>query len=85
MTNKEIIEIKANKDGLVIGCWDDKMESLNKKELQKVLDSMEYDVDVKIGRKLHVVEIDVVDNEIDFSVLTKGEYINRYGDERWED
>ena len=87
MTNKKQIETKAEEIGLKLGCWDNQMELLSKKELSKVLENIEYqnDTDVSIKRKAYVVEIDIIDNEVDFSVLTKQEYINRYGNERYEE
>ena len=87
LTNRDRIEKEALKHDLVIGCFDDMLESLSQKELKKVLENLQYqdDTDVKIGRRDYVVEIDIVDNEVDFSVLTKREYIDRYGDERYED
>jgi hypothetical protein len=84
--NKAEIQKVASELGLVIGCYDDMLNDLTMKELKKVLENIEFqaDTDVSIKRKKHVVEIDIVDNEVDFSVLTKAEYIDRYGDERWE-
>ena len=43
------------------------------------------DVDIKIGRKLYVVEINTVDGEKDLNVLSKEEYIECYSSSRWED
>jgi hypothetical protein len=85
-TNKEKIQAVVKEHDLKIGCWDKKIELLTQKELKKVLENAPYeaDTDVFIKKKLHVVEIDIVDGEVDFSVLTQAEYINRYGDERWD-
>lgn len=85
MKNKEIIKREIEKQGFTLGCWDNSMEHLSKKYVDMICSSfvLEDDIDVFIKRKLHVVEISIVDNEVDFSVLTKEEYINRYGDERW--
>lgn len=86
MSNKEKIQKVAHEFGATIGCYDKLLDSLTKKELDKVLGSIEFqnDTDVSIKRKKYVVEIDVVENEVDFSVLTKEEFINRYGNERWD-
>ena len=86
MTKKEIIVNKLNDEGFKLGCWHDMMEKLTKKDLNKVLEVMTdaIDTDVMIRGKLHVVEIDEVEGEIDFSVLPQAEYIDRYGDERWD-
>ena len=87
--NKTKVESVANKNGLTIGCWNAKIDLLKPVQLKKVLAEIEYesstDVDVAINRRKHVVEISFVDNEVDFNVLTKAEYIDRYGDERWAD
>lgn len=87
MTNREIIEKKLSEKGYKLGCWSTLMELLPKKQLEKVIENMFYqeDTDVLIRRSLYVVEIDEVDGEIDFSVLSQGEYISRYGDERWDE
>ena len=86
MTNRKKIEEEIEKEGRTIGGYSDLMEKLNKKELEKVLENAIscYDVDVKINRKDYVVQIDGVDDEIDFTIISKSEYINRYGNERYE-
>lgn len=84
-TNRNIVEKQAKKLGLELGCYNKGIEKLNRNNLKKVLDNMEFenDTDVFINRRLHVVEIDRVDNEIDLNILSKDEYIGRYGDDRW--
>jgi len=89
MKNKELIEMKLKtlERGLILGCYNQKIEELSKTELVKVLDNLSEewtDVDVTIGKKEYIVEIATVDNERDFDILTKAEYISRYGDERWD-
>lgn len=86
MTNREKIEQVASKDGLIIGCWDNAIESLSQKELKKVLENVlhQCDTDVQVRRKKYVVEIDIVDNEVDLSMITKDDYIDRYGNDRYE-
>lgn len=92
MKNKDIIEDAVREvdmgDGVFsLGGYDEKLDELSKKEMEKVLDSIELgdytDVDVKIKRKNYVVEISVVDKEMGFNVITRDEYISRYGDERY--
>lgn len=87
MTNKAKVEKQAKELGYTIGIYNDKIDLMTTKELNKVLENMEFqaDTDVSIKRKKHVVEIDIVDNEVDLKVLTKNEYIDRYGNERYED
>jgi hypothetical protein len=84
--NKEKIQTIVNEFGLTIGCYDKMMDSLSNKDLNEVLKNLAWqnDTDVKIRRKDYVVEIDIVDGEVDFSVLSKAEYIDRYGDERYD-
>ena len=93
-TNKELIVeriqklVKETGVNFSLGCWDKNIEKISKKELKKVIDSIygdSTDVDVYIRKKLYVLQISVVDNEIDFNLLTQEEYISRYGDERWEE
>ena len=86
MTNKEQIQEVLEKEGLTIGIYHDLVESIKGKWLKEVLENSpnETDTDVLINRKPHVVEIDTVDGEVDLRVITKEEYIRRYGDERYE-
>ncbi|PLS19058.1 hypothetical protein CVD28_01240 [Bacillus sp. M6-12] len=82
MTNKAKIEEKLNELGLSMGGYNSELERLSKKELEKVLDNMEYgstDIQVKIRQKEYVVEVYHVDNEVDFGMLTTEQYENRYG------
>lgn len=86
MTNKERIEKLLKGTEFSLGGFNDKMEDLNNINFKKIIDNMLYgstDVDVTINRKPFVVEISHVDNEIDFGIISKAEYISRYGDERY--
>jgi hypothetical protein len=87
MKNKEKLEKEIQKEGMKIGCYSDLMEKLSQKEFKKVFDNIwgYSDTDVKINRKEYVVQIDNVDDEVDFTIITKSEYINRYGNERYEE
>ena len=87
ITNKEKLEKIIHAEGLKIGCYSELMEKITKKEFEKVFDNAlhEADTDVKINRKDYVVQIDRVEEEIDFVIISKSEYINRYGNERYED
>ena len=42
------------------------------------------DIIVKVRNKVYVVELTTVDEEKDFNLLTKAEYISRYGSEKFE-
>lgn len=85
--NKEKLKEKAKEFNYVIGCYDVKIDKLSKKQLQRIVDNItgDYtDVPVVLDRKEYVVEIAYVDNEIDFSLVSKNDYINRYGREQHE-
>lgn len=87
-TNKDIIEDKVKKLGYKIGCYDDNIDKISKKELKKILDALEEeytDIRIKVRKKEFVVEIATVDNEKDFNMKTLEEYIYLYGDEILED
>lgn len=90
MTNKEILQKKINnlEGNFALGCYNNDIEKLSKIELMKVINNIdqEYtDVDVKIKRKDYVIEITTVDQEKDLNILTRGEYIKRYGNEKYLD
>ena len=84
-TNKQIIIEKVLSEGYDIGIYDKFLDKLNKSNLKKVLDNIRYTSDTKvfIDRIPFIVEINKVDNEVDFNVLTLKEYEYRYG--TWED
>lgn len=90
MNNRIILDkaIKEINERYEIGCYSDGMEKISKSELKKILDVvyLEYtDVDIKIRKKNYVIEIATVDNEKDFILMTREEYISRYGNERYQD
>ena len=93
-TNKELIVerieelIKETGVNFCLGCWDKNIEKISKKEINTAVGSIygdSTDVDIYIRKKLYVLQISVVDDEIDFNLLTQEEYISRHGSERWED
>ena len=79
------VEKTLAKRGYVIGCWDNKMEELSVYMVNKLLNEIyesSTDVKISIKRKPHVVEVSFMDgNEVDFNILTKVEYIIRYGND----
>ena len=79
------IEKRCAKHNYRIGCYENKLEQLSDYSLRKVLANIQYSTDVKvsINRKPYIVEIDEVDGEIDFSVLSLKAYESRFG--KWED
>lgn len=82
MANKEIINSKLKDSTYIIGCYDNTLEQLSKEELDKVIDRMfdDYtDVEVYVKNIPYIVEIATVGNEIDFSMISKDGYANKYG------
>lgn len=88
LTNKEIIEKKVKELDYKLGCYNNMIDKLSKKELKKVIEDLDQertDVKVKINRKPYVVEITTMDNDKDLSILSVEEYVDRYGDEILEE
>ena len=79
-TFKTQVQKKAKELNMKIGCWDNQLETLSKKYQVDVLDNMEFESDtfIRIKRQPNVCQIDIVDGEIDFKIISKNEYINRY-------
>ena len=80
-TNKQRIEEKLNKEGFALGCWDKRLEKLNYYNIKKVLDNIPFgatDIQVSYNKKRYIVEIFDVDNEYDFTMMSKTAYRNTY-------
>jgi hypothetical protein len=83
MSNKELIQNKIKSFNYVLGCYNPHIDKLSKKELNKVLESIECehtDIHITLNRKKYVVEVKTVDNEKDLDILSYDEYIDRYGE-----
>lgn len=85
MKNLERILKKVNAEGYMLGCYDRQIDKLNNQNLKKVLDNIRWKNDVKVflNRKPYIVQLDEIDGEIDFNMISLSEYENRYG--TWED
>lgn len=87
-SNKELVEDTLKKEGLVLGCWDRRIENLNSRNLSKILNEIPYwsatEVKVKRGLKDYVVTIDFVDNEVDFTLYSKEEYLSMFDTDLFE-
>lgn len=89
MNNKDTILKELIKQGYKLGCWDNKINKVSKKELKRIVDSLGYgscDIHLIINKKDFVAEVNEVDGEYDFSLVSRKEYENRYGiieDEDW--
>lgn len=93
MNRKEIIQDQiakineSNNLNLSLGIYNNLVEKMTKKSFDNVIEEIKFlsstDVDVRINRKDYVTEISVFDDIIDINILTKDEYINLYGDERY--
>ena len=85
MTNNiMVIEKHILKLGLKVGGLDSDLNKLTKSALNELLEqySGDYtDIVITMRNRKYVVECSEVDNEVDMSLYTKGEYIKKYGDE----
>lgn len=84
--NKQRIEEKLNKEGFIIGCYDNNIDKLNYNNVKKILDNLCFgatDVQVSLNRKKYIIEISDVDNEYDFKMTAKNTYLDRYGDDEY--
>ena len=87
LDNQLIILQELHRLDLNLGCYDKKINVLNDRWIKEVIKNIKFQSDtiVCISRKKYVVEIDIVDNEVDFNLLSKAEYIDRYGSEFFEE
>lgn len=83
-TNKSIIEKYVNAEGYKIGCYSDIMDTITKRQLNKVIEAIKMqsptDISMNIKKVKYILEIAFVDNEIDFTFKTYEEYKNVYGE-----
>ena len=85
MNNKTSIRNKLEEFNRIVGCYDDGIERLNKNNLKKVLEALEFggdtDVTVSLNGKKYVIEIVTTssDDEVDFYMSTLKEYNDKYG------
>ena len=88
MNNRERLIKTISQFGYSLSIYDHTIDKLSSRMINKITNSFmgdSTDIDVTLNRKPCVVEMSVVDNEVDITMLTKEQYINRYGNERWED
>ena len=85
--NLDLILSELEKLNMTLGCYDEKINTLDNNNINKVVAAVKWESDtiVHINRKIFIVEIDIVDNEVDFNLLSKEEYISRYGSELFEE
>lgn len=87
IVGNESLIVEAIMDmGFIVDIYDSMLNKLNKTNLKKVFDNIEYACDTKvfINRKPYIVEIDNIEaNLIDFNVISLLHYEDRYG--KWED
>lgn len=88
MNNRERLIKTISQFGYSLSIYDHAIDKLSSRMINKITNSFmgdSTDIDVTLNRKPCVVEMSVVDNEVDITMLTKEQYINRYGNERWEE
>lgn len=85
MNNREMIQAKVESIDYIMGGYDVAIDRLPKAQLDIILEAVYFgtstDVAVMYRKKKYVVEIAVVDNEMDFSMMTLDRYLNLYGEE----
>jgi hypothetical protein len=86
MTNKEQITNLLAKDAeyiMTLGCYDEAIDKLSKKDLKEVMDTIEFYPTslIKIS-KSRWVEAERCEREIDLRILSNSEKVKIYGDER---
>lgn len=82
MTNKEIIENELNSIGYELGCWDNKINEIDKQEIEKIIFYLEEEcIDIPIEHKneTHMIELKTVDKEKDLSMMEFNAYKVHYG------
>lgn len=80
LLKKEILKKSIEEKGYALGCYDPKIEELSEENFRKVIQewSEKEDIHIYLNNTPHIVEVFIVDNEIDFSVLSQEEYNRRY-------
>lgn len=79
---------RANTLGLTVATYDEGIENVSLKQLDAVLDQLEFgtgDIKVSIRKKQYVVEVVIDDNELDLYLITREEYENKYGCDVYEE
>ena len=81
---KEILNVLES-EGLLLGCYDPAIDKISDSEFSKILNNTSYQNDTKVivNGKPFIVQIDRVDNEVDFDVRSLSWYEERFGP--WED
>ena len=79
---------RANELGLTVVSYDESIENVSLKQLDAVLDQLEFgtgDIKVSIRRKQYVLEVVIDDNELDLHLLSRDDYKNKYGYDLYEE
>ena len=88
MTNKKIISNKIKDLGYELGIYHKAINKIDDNSLNELLESIEFeettDIDINLDGVDYVIELAFVDNEADIMMLTKRDYIQIYGNERYE-
>lgn len=86
MTKSQITK-QLKLKGYTLDCYDKEISRLSDEDINKVMSRIGWgstDVLVDYGNKVVTVDESCDDDTIDLSILTKEEYISRYGDEKYE-
>ena len=84
MMIKERLSKQMNKNGYVIGCFDSRLNYISEYTFKKIVNAMFYgscDIPITIHKEKFILEVNHVDDEIDFSIISKKDYHDRYGEQ----
>ena len=84
MNNIVVIEKHINKLGLKVGSIDQDLNKLSKQAVNELVAQYggDYtDIVLRVRGRFYVVECTEVDNEVDMTLYSKSEYLEKYGDE----
>ncbi len=84
LTNKKKIANAINKklgSNFTIGCWDKDIEKLNQNNLKNIIENLgeTTNVLVNLNRKKFICEMNNIDSELDFRLISRENYISKYG------
>lgn len=86
--NIDILSRAVAPNGNIIGCYDNRLESLSSNQIKRLIKLIDdfgdsQDIDLYINKKAHVLTVNYVDAEVDLILQTRAEYIEQFGNERY--
>ena len=82
ISNKDQVNNKVKKLGYQLGNYNKDIDKLSKKDINNIINNIEYaPTDIKVKNNNYIVEVEKWGNEIDLYLISKNEYIQKYGNE----